>query len=208
MIVRGLTKDAETILKAVNKFGCIDFEQLKYFIDSPKTTDSTGVPYTVSIANHLAYTKQAVKDGNTLCSRRDKVRSLKMIDSIWGVLYLLSQKGSDESPAEDLDMNCQKGADYCTIEMFLNGTTWVKFLPCYNASDVMTVLAEQEKHAIATAGLKNKHRMPLEYYVVTRNKDAITELSKYELTIPVSVMYLQGEEGEQPQIRIGRLKKE
>ena len=51
MIIRGLTKDAEAILSAVNLFGCVDYNQLTYFIDSPKKKDSTGTPYPVSIAN-------------------------------------------------------------------------------------------------------------------------------------------------------------
>lgn len=206
MLVRGLTKEAEAILKAVNKFGCIDYEQLKYFIDTPKKTDSTGTPYSVSIANHLVYTKQAVRDGHALCSRTEKVRNLKMVDSLWGVLYLLSQKENDESPAADLDLNCNRGGSYCTVEMLL-GSTWVKFLPCYNSSDVVTVLAEQEKYEIAISRLKEKHRILTEYYVVTRSMDTIAELSKYELTFPVSLMFLQGEDGKQPEIKIGRLKK-
>lgn len=208
MIVRGLTKDAEAILKAVNKLGCLDYEQLKYFIDSPKTTDSTGTPYHVSIANHLVYTKQALRDGTALCSRTEKVRNYKTVDAVWGALYLLSQDETEETTAQKLEMNCMKGSGFCTIEMFHAGTTWVKFLPCYNSQDVMTVLAAQEKYENDMSKVKEKHRMPTEFYVVTRNTEAVAELSKYDLTIPVSAMLLQGEIGEQPVIKIGRLKKD
>lgn len=214
MITRGLTKEAEAILNGVNKFGCADFAQLEYFYDNTKKNSASGNPYHVSIANHLTYTKQLNRDGNTLCSKITRRRDYKMIDSIWAALYLLAQDEDNEyTAAEKLtgEINCFRCKGFCTIQMLLrlNGeATWAKIIPCYDSNDVMAVLAEQENYEILVSELKGKHNLPTQFYVVTRNREAIMELSKCNLTIPVQILFLEGEDGEKPTIKVGRKSKD
>lgn len=190
-----LTREAEALYNAINRFRCIRIEQLKYFMPPTKSTRQN---YHEAICTHLSIKKLGNMSGEYMFAANESTVSQDMIDSIWVMIDMLSK--NPEIPVSNGLQNAFNPAYPCTVTFIEDNFRIVKLLPVLTAGDIIKIYAENEKYAILDEKTKEENRTRLMYVIIIRDESLLDEIARISPVFPHKIAYLQGEYNTKPEI--------
>lgn len=188
---RKLLPQAEEIKASLEKFGCIHFNQLEYFMPPYKSIREN---YHISIANHLNTNFMAHIYEDCLVTR-DRVEVDKgIVDTVWVMLDLLKD-------TEDTYMALKttyKSIDPCTMTLIKDNAVKYTMLPISSKNEFRKI--SEVNRIYSNIPRDEKESVKIQYLIILRDLDLASELAVERPEFPFRVAFLEGEYGSMPDV--------
>lgn len=192
------TKESESIMDAIYKFGCIAEEQLPYFM--PPTSRKTENYHKV-VCNHLLAARLITKiSDNAYCPYVNGQYSQSMIDSIWVMIDLLNDSQNDVPMNERLEISF-KAEHPETLCFIKDSAKTVKILPVETVSEIPLIPFVQERfYASANAKPGEEVKKKSLEIIVIRDRAFMETIKQLNISIPHRIALLEGDYNKMPSI--------
>lgn len=192
----GLTDDAQKILSAINKFGCMVMQQLKYLLDDNSGKENKDV----AIVTFLEKKKYIQRDGEYIYSNlflnRDKEMINEYISSVWAMIKSWEKLEENVSFSEWIN-NSFKAERPETYVFISKKVKVVHLVPVSSKADITKLLLLQDKYFSVNSNNEGSESTTL-FSLVCREKELIQEIGAARLKLPMNIIYLEGDVTAEP----------
>lgn len=188
-----LLPQAEYIINAINKFRCIRLSQLQYFLPNKKYSNNNTVE---SVCHFIKYSKNGTVSGDFILAQGENRVRQDMIDAIWTAIDYID----DAENTGEILRNAFQTA-YPVNMGFLKDSCFIKVITLESASDIVKIVAENEKYMMQNdeeAMERNKDKIL--YLIVVRDSGILNDMNRENPAFPHKIAFLTGEYNEKPEI--------
>ncbi len=173
----------ESVLMALNRFGCMALEQIQYFVP-PFTTLREN--YIFSICRHLRNSRQAnTIDNNYLVPANVNVPDENTVLSIWVYIDLLK----DKQKIYSFYRNCPMPKYPCAASFIRDNEVLVSIIPILTEQDLSKIYAESENYAKYDTAIGLKR----EYVLAINDISLVDKIPSFNPAFPFKIAYAEGE---------------